>query len=248
MSTAATPEPSQPALSEPARLINVFFAPSKTFIDLRRKPSWWVPWLLGAVLSVAFVALVNQRIGMEQVMENYLRAQPKTADRIEKLPADQQQRVRNQMMMGFKYGSYAAPVFSLLGLLIISGVLMASFNFGAGAELKFGTSMAVVSYSFLPFVLHALLAMGTLFGIDPEAFNLENPVATNLGFLVSAGSSPGLYRLASGVDVFAIWVIILMGIGFAAVSKLKRGTTTMTVAAWYLLWVLVRAGWAAAFS
>lgn len=248
MSTASTPEPAQPALSEPARLINVFIAPSKTFTDLKRKPSWWVPWLVGAVLSMAFIALVNQKIGMEQVMENYLHGQPKTAERIEKLPADQQQRVRNQMMMSFKYGSYAAPVFSLLGLVIISGVLMASFNFGAGAELKFGTSMAVVSYAFLPFALHALLAMGTLFAIDPEAFNLENPVATNLGLLVNQASSPGLYRLASALDVFSIWVIILMGIGFAAVSKLKRGTTMMTVAAWYLLWVLVRAGWAAAFS
>lgn len=56
---AAMPVPPAPApvaeaapLSEPARVLNTFFAPSKTFTDLRRSASWWLPFLITAVVSI----------------------------------------------------------------------------------------------------------------------------------------------------------------------------------------------------
>jgi hypothetical protein len=42
--------PEEPApLSEGRRLIDTFFAPRKTFTDLRRNASWWAPYLIIAV-------------------------------------------------------------------------------------------------------------------------------------------------------------------------------------------------------
>jgi len=59
---AATPVPPVPApaaetapLSEPARVLNTFFAPRKTFTDLRRSASWWLPFLISAIVSTIFV-------------------------------------------------------------------------------------------------------------------------------------------------------------------------------------------------
>lgn len=247
--SASTPAP-QPALSEAQRILNTFFAPSKTFADLKRKPSWWVPWLLISIVSLLFMYAVTQKIGGEQLAQNYLRNHPKMAERLEKAPPEQQERQMRMMATSFKYFGYAVPVFTLVLWLIIAGVIMATMNFGAGAEIPFRTSMAVVAYSWLPFLVHGLLALVILFaGVAPDAFNLENPVATNLGFLIAdPASSPGLYRLAASIDIFSIWVVILMGLGFATVSKLTRSTATIIVAAWWLLVVLVRAGWAAAFS
>jgi len=45
-----------------------------------------------------------------------------------------------------------------------------------------------------------------------------------------------LYGIASGLDVFAIWSIILTGIGYASVSKLKRSTAMLIVAGWYVVY------------
>jgi hypothetical protein len=41
---------------------------------------------------------------------------------------------------------------------------------------------------------------------------------------------------------------VLIGIGFAANSKVKRSTAIIIVAAWYLLYKLLTVGMASAFS
>jgi len=61
-------------LSEPACLLNTFIAPSKTFTDLRRSAAWWAPFLISLVVSVIFVAVVDQKVGFRRVVENQLRA------------------------------------------------------------------------------------------------------------------------------------------------------------------------------
>ena len=63
MSTsAALPEEPVPALSEGQRLLYTFTAPSKTMADLRRNASWWVPWLLVSIVSIAFCYTLDKKI------------------------------------------------------------------------------------------------------------------------------------------------------------------------------------------
>lgn len=65
--SAVPSEATQPALSEPARLVNVFFAPSRTFQNLKRRSSWWVPWLILSVFSLLATIAVSQKIGFERI-------------------------------------------------------------------------------------------------------------------------------------------------------------------------------------
>ena len=53
--------------------------------------------------------------------------------------------------------------------------------------------------------------------------------------------------MLSGVDAVVIWSIILMGIGIAAVSKVKRATAILTIAGLYLGWKLLTGALGAAF-
>ena len=62
-------EPAGPGLSEPQRLTNVFIAPSKTFVDLKRKASWWVPWLISALFALGFVIVAAQKIDMARFVQ-----------------------------------------------------------------------------------------------------------------------------------------------------------------------------------
>jgi hypothetical protein len=48
--------------------------------------------------------------------------------------------------------------------------------------------------------------------------------------------------MASSIDLITIWSIVLIGIGFASTSKVKRSTALMVVAGWYLLYKLVSSG------
>ena len=38
------------------------------------------------------------------------------------------------------------------------------------------------------------------------------------------------------------WIIILIGIGYACTSKVKRSTAITVVAVWYLVWKVISAG------
>jgi hypothetical protein len=245
-STATTPAP-QP-LSEASRIINTFIAPSKTFTDLQRNASWWAPWLLIAIFSLAFVWTIDRQIGYEQVMKNQI-SHSSRAEQFEKLPPEQQAR---QMQMTTKFTrviSYASPVILLIFFVIIAAVLLGTFKFGASINMRFKTAMGIVSYAHLPGIIAAVLGIVALFaGVDPEGFNINNPVASNPAYFMELNGSKFLYTMASALDVFTIWSIILMGIGFACNSKVKRSTAIMIVVGWYIVYKLCAAGIAAAFS
>ncbi|MGH9532251.1 MAG: hypothetical protein ACRD2Q_07645, partial [Terriglobales bacterium] len=137
--TAVSPTlPEQAPLSEAGRIVNTFVAPSKTFLDLKRKSTWmsWVaPWFLSAVFAWIFVVVMAQKIGFEQISENQLKLQPKQAEQIEKMPAEQRAQQMKISLAITKGISYGIPFMSLIFLVIVALILMATFNFGVGAEL-----------------------------------------------------------------------------------------------------------------
>src|SRR5262245_19245855 len=134
--TSSTQMPeSTPPLSEPQRLLNTFIAPSKTFTDLNRKPSWWVPWLIAALLSLVFAYALQQKVGFDQIAEKAANASPRSAQQFERLePAQREQQLR-RTATGLQIFFYSFPMLILVSGLVIAGVLLLTFNFGMGAEI-----------------------------------------------------------------------------------------------------------------
>ena len=152
MSTPAAlpPEETTPALSEGQRVLYTFTAPSQTMADIRRNASWWVPWLLISIFALGFAFTLDKRIGWDQVMENQLQSNPKAAEKMEKVPADQREKIlklQTNVARGF---SYATPVITVIFIAVIGGIVLGVFNFGFGAKLKFSQAMSITAYSMLP--------------------------------------------------------------------------------------------------
>ena len=239
---AAAAQTAPTALSEAQRLVNTFIAPSKTFSDLRRNSRWWVPWLVIAIASVAFIAVIDRKVGFDQVAHNVI-ASSSRLEQIEQLPPDQRAQRYESVAKFTRIMAYASPLTGLLIYLIIAAVLMGAFRFGAGADIGFKTSLAIVMYGVLPFAIAALLGILSLTaGANPEAFNINNPVASNPAYFMDMASNKFFYTLATALDVFTIWSMVLMAIGFARNSKLRVATTFTVIASWYLLWKLLAAG------
>jgi hypothetical protein len=254
---AAVPVPPTPGpgsvsesapLSEGARIVNTFVAPSKTFSDLRGNANWWAPWLLISAVSLLFVFVMGRQIGFEQISKNAI-AQSARAEQFEKLPPDQQAQQLQLSAAFARYISYSLPVLNLVIFAIIAAVLMATFNFAAGASVPFKTSLAIVIYASLPSIIGAVLGIISMFsGVDPAGFNARNPVATNPAYFMDPMGNKFFYGMATALDVFIIWSIVLMGIGFASNGRVKRSTAIAIVAGWYVLYKLAGSGMAAAFS
>jgi hypothetical protein len=247
MATSLPPVSPLPALSQGERVLDTYIAPSKTFTDVRRSASWWLPFVIGVVVSYLLMIAVQTKVGWPQVVENALHASPAQTEKMEQSPPEQQQKVRNVMQMSYRIGFLASPVIALVFGAIVTGLFMMTVNFVLGAEGKFGQYFAVWIYSGLALAVQSLLTVVLLFaGGGGENFRLDNPIGTNPGFYFAPGAiAPWLSALLSSLDLFTLWVLVLMSIGYSVVGRISRSAAATVVFGWWGMWVIIKVAMAA---
>jgi hypothetical protein len=232
--------PSQPALSEVERVVDTFIAPRKTLMDLRRSASWWLPFILLSLFTSASILTMEKKVGWEPVL-NYTFSH---ASFLQKLSAEQRQAALEKQLETAHRRVYTAPIFTLVFAAILAALLMGTFNFGFEAEVKYKTVLAVVMYAWLPKLITAALAILVMFvGVEPDGFDMENPVATQLGAILGTNTdSRYLYHFLSSFDLISFWCIFLAGLGMALIAKkkIKTSTAVTAVALWYIVGDLIR--------
>ncbi len=237
----------QPA-AEPAagltqwqRVADTFAAPSKTFEDIKRgNKSWWMPLIIMALVGYIFFAAIYTKIGMQQVVENQIRLDPKASERLAQAPPEQRE-MSTRISLYVTQGIFiASPLLVMLVAAIVSLVLWGTINFGFGGKATFSSVFAVWFYATLPSIIKSLLGTVVVFaGMAPESFNIKNFAPTNLGaFLDPVETNKALYALATSIDVITIWTLVLMGMGIATVAGVKRGSGYITVFGWWAIVVL----------
>ena len=161
-------------LSQVERVVDTFIAPSKTFTDILRSTSWWLPFLLLVVVSFGATAVVEKQVGWVRVAENQIHQNPKQEEKMAGLTDAQKANQMGITAAIYRYTSYGAFVFILVFVGLFALIYWASFNFGLGARTTYGQMFAVCMYASLPRLLTALLSIVTLLfggsadsGIDP---------------------------------------------------------------------------------
>jgi len=248
---AATLTPEAPALTQMQRVLYTFTAPTRTFNDIKRSNSWWMPFVLLAIAGYILFAAVQMKIGMEQVVENQIHLDPKAEARMANVPADQKAMTQKISVYVTEGVFIANPLLVLIGVGLLSLGLWATINFGFGGKAQYFNVFSVWLYASLPSVIKTLLGTIVIFsGLDPESFNIKNFAPTNAAaiFLNPVESNKALYALASSLDLVTIWTLILLSIGVATVAGVKRRSGYIAVFGWWGLFVLIGVGWAAAFS
>ncbi len=247
--SAAVPLPpiEEKPLSEAERVVDTFIAPTKTFTDLRRSSNWLVPAVILVLSSLAVVYVAQVRIGFAKIVDTQIQMQPKAADRLDKLSPDDRAKQMQSIIKANQVISYCFWVILLIFLLIVAAVLLGTFNFGLGTELTFNQCIAVTMYTSLPSVIKGVLAIVIILLGATDNFTFQNPIASNLGGLVDP-SSHFLYAFLTSIDIFTIWTLLLAGIAFSCLTKVKRGTCMAVVFGWWLVFVLGASGIGAAFS
>ena len=237
----------QRPLSEVARVVDTFVAPSKTFADIRRSASWWLPFVLAVIVSIFFSAAAGKTIGWETMAQQNIAKNHFAADRINSLPKDQQAIAYENAGKQTKIISYAFPVLIIIFALIISLLWWASLNFGLGARAKYSQILAVYFYAGLPkLIIYVLAAILLYAGVGLDNFDMQNPVGTNLGYYLPA-TSPALRAAGSFIDIFGLWALALAVIGTAIVTGKKYSQTAIVVVGWWILGLILATA-AAAFT
>ena len=238
--TVANAEVSRP-LSQVERVVDTFIAPSKTFHDILRSSSWWLPWLLGVLVTLGFGLAIQQKVGWDKAYATILLHSPQAQqDRLAQLPPDQQAKQKAIGASFVKYIFWSTPILSLLFAALAAVMLLATLNFGLGGQATFNQMFAVWMYGTLPFLIQGILGIITLFaGLDADSFNLKNPVGTNVGYYLPLDAPQWLVVFATSLDILTIWVLILLTIGCAIAGRTKRSTAAVAVWGW---WIVITLG------
>ncbi len=222
-------------MTELGRLSGVFFEPGKVFADVSARPKWIAPILISILIGLALVYAISSHIGWEQTVRQTLASNPRMAD----LPADQREKA---IATGTKIASIGGWVGALFGaplsVLIIAGVLTGLFNGLLGTELKFAQTFAVTAYALLVRALFAALQILLVYLKPPEDFNIQISPFSPAAYMNHLETPKWLMSLAGSLDLFTIWAIVLLAIGFSVAAKKLSFTKSLTmIAIPWLIWV-----------
>ena len=204
-------------MSEAGRLAGIFWEPKPVFEGLAVQPRFWVPLILLTILSLVYLTSFARLVGFESLTRRQLETNPRTAQ----LPAEQRERAIQQ---GTRIATPMAYVGGALGVtvstLVVAGVLLGCMNLVGGAKLRFRQAFSITCYSFLPSGLATILALVVMLLKDPADFDLQSPLPLNVGAFLDRGAVGGfLHSVAGSLDLFSLWVILLLALGFSTAAK-----------------------------
>jgi hypothetical protein len=196
---------------------------------------------LSIVLATAVGALLNTKMNWGE----YIRHKAEENPRFSQLSEEGTLAGQIKFWSGFSYaiGVVIVPCSALLFSLMYWG----AFNLFRGADLRYGKAFGITAHAFLPSVLSSILALIILplksYGdVDPESI-----VATSLKAYLPESAPKPLAALGSSLELFWIWCLVLVAIGFAAANpkKIKPGASFGIVFGLWAVWVLAKVAWAA---
>ena len=260
----AAPQPVEPvSAEEPARLgplgrlTGTIFSPGETSADVNRKPTWLAPMIIAIVTVLASSFFFQWRVkpDWDQITRNQIKKRLERSN--QSLTEEQMQQQVNIAKTIGKFFPIIGALFTPIIYVIVAGIFALGLMF-IQAKTTFKKILSVVSWSYAAVgIVAAIVTMASLMVRDEESLRSIDPtqpagiVPTNLAAFLPDNASAVVKSLAGSLDIFSIWILILLTIGFAAIAgsrKISAGKTGKLVFGFWALFVLAKAGWAAIFG
>ncbi len=251
-------------VQEPARLgpvqrfIGVLFSPGETFADVNRKATLIAPIIIGIIIALAGSTFFTWRVNPD--WDRILRDQVRKGAERSGQPMPSEEVIQQQVSIGKAIAKFA-PLFAIIVVPLYYAILAGIFALGLmlmQAKATFKKIMSVVAWSSCATgVIALLVTIGSLMLKDEASLKEIDPTrpatitVTNLGAFLDESVSAPIRAIASSIDIFTIWFLILLSIGFAAISgsrKIKSSKTGTLVFSLWIVWVLLLAGYASFFG
>jgi len=243
-----------PRMGPAGRLVGTLLSPGETFKDINRKPTIVSPIIISILVGIAMTLFVNweAKPDWKQIARNQIVKQSEKFG--SKLDPDRLDQQVNTTAFIYRFMPVFVLVFVPIFYLAGAGVLALGMLL-MQAQTTYKKILSVFAWTSCSIgLVTTILAMASLMVRDPQSLadrDFLNPAGlapTNLAFLLADDSSPVLRALLSSLDVFSIWIIILLIIGLAVIGgsrKITRGKTAALVISLWCLIVLLKVAAAA---
>jgi membrane protein, antimicrobial resistance system len=218
-----------------SRLWRVLVRPAETFAAIAGRPTWGLALAVLVVASAAASVAIFQHVDMLEMVRQQMAAQHQA------VPAGIESKAPLFKGCAEAIGAFAPAVFALL-----AAALFLVFNL-LGGTIDYRRSLAVTVHAAMPGVVRAILVVPV--ALSRAAVTMEEAqgglLRSNLSFLAPAGAGKPLLALLTSLDLFTLWQLVLLAIGYRVVARVSRATAATTVVLLWALFVAVIVGIAA---
>jgi len=219
-----------------ARLIGVLFSPKETFAAIVARPRWLAVMVVTLVMSsAAYYVILSSQDMQDAIVDQQVRAMESRGNVV-----SDQQIANIERFIGYLPVGYAVGIF-VLGPLFgaaIAGIVTGIFTTLMGGNGTFKQVFAVMNHAgFIPAISALFIAGMLAVGAKPIG---ARPPGANLGvFLPMLEETSFLAVLLRSIDMFLLWWMVVLAIGFGVLYKRRTGPIATTFIGLYIVIALL---------
>ena len=231
--TDAAPSPTSDKAGIWEDFVDIFMQPSQVF-ERRRDGKFGMALLVLVVLSgVVFFALRN---GIAPIMDAEMaKAAAAMAAKNPNITADQ---IAAQQGMMEKFAVIGYVLFMPIGI-VITAILVWLASKGISAAVAFAAAMMIATYSQFPRIVEMLINAVQGLMLAPESITSRYSVQIGPARFLAADANPVLLTILGGLDLFTIWVTVLIAIGISVVARVPRSRAAIAAGIVWFLGLLI---------
>jgi hypothetical protein len=225
--------PTEPS-AEPASLwedfVDIFYAPSQVFAR-RRDGKFGLPLLFLTLAGLVLYFLTKN--AMQPVMD------AEFSFRIAEMLRANPQMTSEQLAAGRGFFETFAPVIFAVTfpvVVLLTGSVLWAVGKLFDAKEPFVAALMIATYSQVPRLVQSLVMAAQGLFMDPQSITSIHSVSLSPArFMDPTTAQPMLLALASRVDLFTIWITVLLAIGLHVVGRISKQSAAIAAAITWLV-------------
>lgn len=208
-------------------ILGTYYQPDKVFEGMKEKPRWLIPLIVSVIFTLIVSAIILPKFVFPEQAAKLASNPNIPAERLEEIQARMSGPI--PLIAGLVSNVIAVPV----SLLLIGLIFWWIFSM-SGHKANFKQMFTAAVYGSLIGIPGAIIQVPLMF-IKETA-----KVSTSLGLILPAEMEEGfLVRLLNHIDLFTIWSLVVMAIGFSVFSGAPRKKSYWTVFACWAVFILI---------
>ncbi|NOX89582.1 MAG: YIP1 family protein [Calditrichaeota bacterium] len=216
-------------LSPVEKVIGIFTDPGRVFKALRANPTWLLPLSLIILMTIVFTVVTKDL--MIEYRKEVIYDSKRIPEEYKDKAIDQ---LDNMSPKAYYIQTVGGGVVGIVIVyLLVSGVFLLVGNFVLGGKASFKQVFALYVWGNMVALLEMPVKM--VLALAKGSMHVYTSLAI---FLDPANSKTVLFQLLNGVDVFAVWKVILWSIGFSIIYRFTRKKSYIAITTLYIIFLL----------
>lgn len=218
-------------MSRVSSLASIFASPGAVAREMAERPHWLIPLVIVLVVTLGTSILTHeyqmeyQRPAVEKVLRDAGRSEEEIQSRFESTPGRK------------ALGGVAAMAFVVIFMMLIPALILNGISTVAGEKAGFVKMFSFLTYASLILALGQLVRLPLI--LVKGSINVRTSVAA---FIPSVTVESPLGTFLNSLDIFSIWMLVAVCVGFGVMARISMNKSTAIVVALWAAGIAILVG------